>query len=213
MHRTNLRTWAGTIVALGVLVVALSAMIIEFRPTFPLVLIGLTLQGITGGVLGPAIAAISLGLVGHSALPERLGRNQRCRHGKSCRSGTHGPDWICLLVPGDIPVGRCAHVTSVCCSLSHSRNRHSLRSLLRSSSSPHARSTRESRPHEAVEKRFVRACRLPILIPAGQRVNVADCRRVPDISGRKPFVPHRIGIDRPAADRCCRDGSLGWTTG
>jgi MFS family permease len=65
------------IVAVGALVVALSAMIIEFQPTFPLVLIGLTLQGITGGILGPAIAAISLGLVGHSALPERLGRNQR----------------------------------------------------------------------------------------------------------------------------------------
>src|SRR6201982_3199403 len=62
------------IVALGVLMVALSAMIVEFRPTFPLVLIGLTLQGITGGVLGAAIAAISLGLVGQSALPERLGR-------------------------------------------------------------------------------------------------------------------------------------------
>jgi MFS family permease len=65
------------IVALGVLVVALSAMIIEFQSSFPLVLIGLTLQGITGGILGPAIAAISLGVVGHSALPERLGRNQR----------------------------------------------------------------------------------------------------------------------------------------
>jgi MFS family permease len=65
------------VVALGVLVVALSAMIIEFQSTFPLVLIGLTLQGITGGILGPAIAAISLGVVGHSALPERLGRNQR----------------------------------------------------------------------------------------------------------------------------------------
>jgi MFS family permease len=65
------------IVALGVLLVAVSAMILEFRPTFPLVLIGLMLQGITGGILGPGIAAISLGLVGHSALPERLGRNQR----------------------------------------------------------------------------------------------------------------------------------------
>jgi MFS family permease len=65
------------IVAVGVLVVALSAMIIEFRSSFSLVLIGLTLQGITGGILGPAIAAISLGVVGHSALPERLGRNQR----------------------------------------------------------------------------------------------------------------------------------------
>jgi MFS family permease len=65
------------IVALGVLIVAISAMIIEFQSTFPLVLIGLTLQGISGGILGPAIAAISLGVVGHSALPERLGRNQR----------------------------------------------------------------------------------------------------------------------------------------
>jgi MFS family permease len=65
------------ILALGVVLVALSAVIVEFRPTFPPVLIGLTLQGITGGILGPAIAAISLGLVGHSALPERLGRNQR----------------------------------------------------------------------------------------------------------------------------------------
>jgi hypothetical protein len=30
-----------------------------------------------GGFLGLAIAAISLGLVGHAALGERLGRNQR----------------------------------------------------------------------------------------------------------------------------------------
>jgi MFS family permease len=37
----------------------------------------LVLQGLTGGVLGPAIAAISLGLVGHPGLAERLGRNQR----------------------------------------------------------------------------------------------------------------------------------------
>jgi MFS family permease len=65
------------IVALGVLVLALSAMIIQLRPDFSLVLIGLTLQGVTGGILGPAIVAISLGLVGHAALPERLGRNQR----------------------------------------------------------------------------------------------------------------------------------------
>jgi MFS family permease len=66
-----------TILAVGVLAVALSAVIIEFQSTFPLVLLGLTLQGISGGILGPAVAAISLGVVGHSALPERLGRNQR----------------------------------------------------------------------------------------------------------------------------------------
>ncbi len=66
-----------TIMTLGILAVAVSAMILEFRPTFSLVLIALTLFGITGGVLGQAVAAISLGLVGHAALPERLGRNQR----------------------------------------------------------------------------------------------------------------------------------------
>ena len=46
-------------------------------PNFALVLAALVLQGITGGFLGLAIAGISLGLVGHAALGERLGRNQR----------------------------------------------------------------------------------------------------------------------------------------
>jgi MFS family permease len=65
------------VVVAGVAMVAVSAVIIAFAPSFPLVFAALMLQGITGGFLGPAIAAISLGLVGHAALPERLGRNQR----------------------------------------------------------------------------------------------------------------------------------------
>jgi MFS family permease len=65
------------LVAAGAFVVTLSALIIAFRPSLPLVFAGLVLQGATGGFLGPGIAAISLGLVGHSALAERLGRNQR----------------------------------------------------------------------------------------------------------------------------------------
>ena len=65
------------LVALGACVVALSALVIAFWPTVPVVLTALVLQGLTGGFLGPAIAAISLGLVGHAALAERLGRNQR----------------------------------------------------------------------------------------------------------------------------------------
>src|SRR5262249_48321107 len=59
------------------IVVALSALVIAVWPTLPVVFAALILQGLTGGVLGPAIAAISLGLVGHSGLAERLGRNQR----------------------------------------------------------------------------------------------------------------------------------------
>src|SRR6516162_7604891 len=65
------------VVVAGVAMVAVSAIIIAFQPSFPLVFTALMLQGSTGGFLGPAILAISLGLVGHAALPERLGRNQR----------------------------------------------------------------------------------------------------------------------------------------
>jgi MFS family permease len=66
-----------TIIVAGAAIVAISAIIIAFEPRFPLVFTALMLQGITGGLLGLAIAAISLGLVGQAALPERLGRNQR----------------------------------------------------------------------------------------------------------------------------------------
>jgi MFS family permease len=65
------------LVALGASVVAVSALVIALWPTLPVVFVALVLQGLTGGFLGPAIAAISLGLVGHTALAERLGRNQR----------------------------------------------------------------------------------------------------------------------------------------
>jgi MFS family permease len=64
------------LVALGAIAVAMSALVIAFWPTLMVVFAALVLQGLTGGVLGPAIAAISLGLVGHAALAERLGRNQ-----------------------------------------------------------------------------------------------------------------------------------------
>ena len=65
------------VVALAAAVTSISALILAFWASFPPVFAGLVLQGSTGGFLGPAVAAISLGLVGHSALAERLGRNQR----------------------------------------------------------------------------------------------------------------------------------------
>jgi MFS family permease len=65
------------VIAIATGIVIISALILAFWPSLPLVFIGLVLQGVTGGFLGPAIAAISLGLVGHAALAERLGRNQR----------------------------------------------------------------------------------------------------------------------------------------
>jgi MFS family permease len=65
------------LVAAGVVAVALSVLILWLWASFPLVALAEVLQGITGGVLGPAVVAISLALVGHARLSERLGRNQR----------------------------------------------------------------------------------------------------------------------------------------
>jgi MFS family permease len=61
------------LIALGAIAVAMSALVIAFWPKLMVVFAALVLQGLTGGVLGPAIAAISLGLVCHAALAERLG--------------------------------------------------------------------------------------------------------------------------------------------
>ena len=57
--------------------VALALTIFGLRSDFPFVAGVAIIQGCVGSVLGPSVAAISLGLVGHDALAERLGRNQR----------------------------------------------------------------------------------------------------------------------------------------
>ena len=65
------------LIAIGVITIALSTLIFRLRPSFVPVAVAQVLQGITGGVLGPGVVAITLGLVGHAALAERLGQNQR----------------------------------------------------------------------------------------------------------------------------------------
>ena len=62
---------------IGVLAIAASAVIIGIWPVFVMVLAAKLLHSAASCVLGPAIGAISLGLVGHSGLAERLGRNAR----------------------------------------------------------------------------------------------------------------------------------------
>ena len=65
------------LVGMGVAAVILVVLTYRLRPDFPSVFTAAVIQGTTGGVIGPGVAAISLGLVGHEALAERLGRNQR----------------------------------------------------------------------------------------------------------------------------------------
>src|SRR5262249_11733312 len=61
--------------ALGIAMIGVSALILALAPTFVLVFIAEILHGITGGIVTPAPAAISLGLVGRGALSARAGRN------------------------------------------------------------------------------------------------------------------------------------------
>jgi len=65
------------LIGIGTAAVTLALLIFALRPDFPSVLIAAVIQGTAASMLGPAVAAVSLGLVGHDALAERLGRNQR----------------------------------------------------------------------------------------------------------------------------------------
>jgi MFS family permease len=63
------------VAGLAVAAISISALAYAAWPIFPVVLSAAVLHSGASCVLGPAIAAISLGLVGHAAVGERLGRN------------------------------------------------------------------------------------------------------------------------------------------
>jgi MFS family permease len=63
--------------AVGVGAISSSALLLVLWPRFAPVLLAKLLHAIASCLVGPAIAAISLGLVGHVALGARLGRNAR----------------------------------------------------------------------------------------------------------------------------------------
>jgi len=65
------------VAGLAVAAIGLSALAYAAWPIFPVVVTAATLHAAASCVLGPAIAAISLGLVGPVAMGERLGRNAR----------------------------------------------------------------------------------------------------------------------------------------
>lgn len=65
------------VAAVAVAIVGGSALGYVLWPIFPIVLAAAALHAAASCVLGPAIAAISLGLVGHAAIGERFGRNAR----------------------------------------------------------------------------------------------------------------------------------------
>ena len=65
------------VAAISIGAIAASALLLAAAPIFPAVLLSQIVHAGASCVLGPALAAISLGLVGHHAIGERLGRNAR----------------------------------------------------------------------------------------------------------------------------------------
>src|SRR5437773_13755 len=65
------------VAALAMIAISASALVIALWPIFPSVLAAQILHAAGSSVVSPALAAISLGLVGHAASAERFGRNAR----------------------------------------------------------------------------------------------------------------------------------------
>ena len=69
--------WKRGLVAAGIVMICTAALILALIPTYPLVFAAEVLHGLTAGLVTPALAAISLGLVGRRAMSARTGRNFR----------------------------------------------------------------------------------------------------------------------------------------
>jgi MFS family permease len=65
------------VAGVAIVTICISALTYATLPIFPIVLAGSILHALASCILGPAMVAISLGLVGHGAIGERLGRNAR----------------------------------------------------------------------------------------------------------------------------------------
>jgi MFS family permease len=65
------------VAGLAVSAIAVSAFAYAAWPIFPVILMAAVLHSAASCMLGPTMAAISLGLVGHARIGERLGRNAR----------------------------------------------------------------------------------------------------------------------------------------
>ncbi len=65
------------VAGIAIVLIGLSALSLAIWPIYPVVLAAAVVHALASCALGPAMAAISLGLVGHPGIGERLGRNAR----------------------------------------------------------------------------------------------------------------------------------------
>lgn len=74
---TDAIRWKRGYAAVGILMSMGAALILAMAPLFALVFVAQALDGLTAAIVTPAVAAISLGLVGRRAMSSRTGRNYR----------------------------------------------------------------------------------------------------------------------------------------
>jgi MFS family permease len=67
-------------IAAAAAAVGVGAIAMVLRPTFSTILAAQGLMGAASAIFGPAIAAVTLGLVGHAGLSRRTGRNEAFNH-------------------------------------------------------------------------------------------------------------------------------------
>lgn len=77
-----------TLIVLAALVVSVGCIGIALVPTFPVVIACQILIGVSAAVFPPAIAAVTLGLVGRSKLDGRIGRNETFNHSGNVLAAT-----------------------------------------------------------------------------------------------------------------------------
>ncbi|MDR6584209.1 MFS transporter [Herbaspirillum sp. BH-1] len=68
------------VVGLGSVLVVAGSLLLLVAPSFTLTAISQVGTGIVGAVIGPAIAGLTLGIVGQQGLPAQLGRNEAWNH-------------------------------------------------------------------------------------------------------------------------------------
>lgn len=69
--------WKRALAAAGIVMIGTAALLLALWPSRPVVFTAEFLHGLTAGILGTAIASMSLGLVGRRGMPLRVGRNYR----------------------------------------------------------------------------------------------------------------------------------------
>jgi predicted MFS family arabinose efflux permease len=94
------------LVAVSGLLVAVGCLLIAFHPQLAAVVAAQLMLGAASAIIPPALAALSLGLVGHRRLDARISRNEGFNHGGNFVAAgmagslgyTLGYDWIFYLV-------------------------------------------------------------------------------------------------------------------